>query len=181
LWEIGIPNRSASEFYYYEKHNDPETPLQYGLLYPNDITYTIGKSDFTKDWFCMHVPHNTNADVKSTPFSGANSPGAATPRTVVFNLDAAPASGKATLRLEIAGSGANQLYISVNGEPVGRQSLRSEGTIARHGSHGLWTSYPFEFDATKLKAGENTLTLTIPAGPCNNGVLYDYISLELAE
>ena len=33
--------------------------------------------------------------------------------------------------------------------------------------------------AAKLKAGENTLTLTVPAGPVNNGVIYDYLRLEL--
>jgi rhamnogalacturonan endolyase len=32
-----------------------------------------------------------------------------------------------------------------------------------------------------LKAGENTLVLTVPAGPINNGVIYDYLRLELDE
>lgn len=43
---------------------------------------------------------------------------------------------------------------------------------------GLWYERQFEFDASKLKAGENTLTLTVPAGPVNNGVVYDYLRLE---
>jgi rhamnogalacturonan endolyase len=30
------------------------------LLFPNDITYTIGKSDYRKDWFFEEVPHATN-------------------------------------------------------------------------------------------------------------------------
>lgn len=181
LWEIGIPNRSSSEFYYYERHNDPETPLKYGLMFPNDITYTIGQSNFSKDWFCMHVPHNTDPEARSSGMSGATAIGNATPWNVVFNMAAAPTSGKVTLRFAIAGSGASELGISVNGEAIGRQRLRSESAIARHGSHGIWTEYLFSFDAAKLKGGTNTLTLTIPAGQCNNGVLYDYISLELAQ
>jgi rhamnogalacturonan endolyase len=31
--------------------------LRYALLFPNDITYTIGKSDYHKDWFFEEVPH----------------------------------------------------------------------------------------------------------------------------
>jgi len=36
-------------------------------------------------------------------------------------------------------------------------------------------------NATLMKAGTNKLTLTIQAGPINNGDMYDYIRLELAE
>jgi rhamnogalacturonan endolyase len=37
------------------------------------------------------------------------------------------------------------------------------------------------FDASLLKQGDNVLTLTVPAGPVNNGVIYDYLRLELDE
>jgi rhamnogalacturonan endolyase len=56
-----------------------------------------------------------------------------------------------------------------------------DGVITRHQVQGLWYERQFEFDASKLKAGENTLTLTVPAGPVNNGVVYDYLRLELDE
>ena len=36
-------------------------------------------------------------------------------------------------------------------------------------------------DASLLEAGTNTLTLTVPEGPVNNGIIYDYIRLELDE
>jgi rhamnogalacturonan endolyase len=32
-----------------------------------------------------------------------------------------------------------------------------------------------------MKQGTNVLTLTIPAGSVNNGVVYDYLRLELDE
>ena len=32
-----------------------------------------------------------------------------------------------------------------------------------------------------LKAGSNVLTLIVPKGPVNNGVIYDYVRLELDE
>ncbi|PHT37394.1 hypothetical protein T459_35674, partial [Capsicum annuum] len=71
LWEIGIPDRSAREFYipdpdpkYVNKLfiNHPDRFRQYGLweryadLYPNgDIVFTIGESDYKKDWFFVQV------------------------------------------------------------------------------------------------------------------------------
>jgi rhamnogalacturonan endolyase len=37
------------------------------------------------------------------------------------------------------------------------------------------------FDASLLKQGENTMTLTVPAGDLDTGVVYDYLRLELNE
>ena len=30
-----------------------------------------------------------------------------------------------------------------------------------------------------MKQGENVLKLIVPAGPVNNGIIYDYVRLEL--
>ena len=32
-----------------------------------------------------------------------------------------------------------------------------------------------------MQQGQNTLTMTIPSGPLNNGVIYDCVRLELDE
>ena len=181
LWDIGIPNRNAAEFFMANKHDDPEISYVYATLFPQDVNYTIGKSDFRKDWFFQHVPHNENPAAKSTPYSGANSPGRATPFNVIFNMSSAP-KGKATLRLDICGTGSRTLEVSVNGQPAGKVNMQSgDGAITRHGLQGIWYEQTFTFDAGLMKAGANTLTLTIPAGTVNNGLMYDYISLELAE
>ncbi|GKV19907.1 hypothetical protein SLEP1_g30106 [Rubroshorea leprosula] len=74
LWEIGIPDRSAREFYvpdpipkYINKLyvNHPDRFRQYGLweryaeLYPaGDLVYTVGTSDYKKDWFFAQVRVN---------------------------------------------------------------------------------------------------------------------------
>ncbi|KAM7518487.1 hypothetical protein LguiB_017449 [Lonicera macranthoides] len=74
LWEIGIPDRSAAEFYVPDPNpkfinklyvNHPDRFRQYGLweryaeLYPNgDLVYTIGTSDYKKDWFFAQVRIN---------------------------------------------------------------------------------------------------------------------------
>ena len=179
LWQIGIPNRNASEFFKGEEFANPEISLQYAHLFPNDITYTVGKSDFRKDWFFQHVPHSEDLTAKSSPFFGARTNGKATPYTVLFTLPSAP-KGKATLRFAICGTGAPYVEISVNNQPVERLTgLMGDGTITRHGRQGIWYERTVTFDATLMKTGENRLILTVPAGPVNNGMMYDFISLEV--
>ena len=61
IWEIGYPDRTGDKFF----KGDPDNywlwgwGLRYSGLFPNDITYTIGKSDYRKDWFIQEVPHST--------------------------------------------------------------------------------------------------------------------------
>ena len=62
VWEIGYPDRSAEEFFKGDGQNYWlwGWNLRYALLFPNDVTYTVGKSDWHKDWFFEEVPHATN-------------------------------------------------------------------------------------------------------------------------
>jgi rhamnogalacturonan endolyase len=46
---------------------------------------------------------------------------------------------------------------------------------------GIWYEREFDFSARMLNAGTNTIVLTVPAGPVNNGIVYDYLRLELDE
>ena len=46
---------------------------------------------------------------------------------------------------------------------------------------GLWQQRTLKFDAALLKAGENTMTFTVPAGDLQSGVVWDYLRLELDE
>lgn len=71
MWEIGVPDRSASGFFvpivdprYVNPLylNGPDRFRQYGLweryaeLYPDgDLVYIVGQSDYTKDWFFVQV------------------------------------------------------------------------------------------------------------------------------
>ncbi|HVZ23533.1 MAG TPA: hypothetical protein VG871_20815, partial [Vicinamibacterales bacterium] len=50
LWEIGYPTRAADKFFKGDGANYWlwGWGLRYALLFPNDITYTIGKSDYRK-------------------------------------------------------------------------------------------------------------------------------------
>jgi rhamnogalacturonan endolyase len=181
LWEVGVPNRNGSEFAGAEKFFDPAMPLNYAKQFPDDVKFVVGKSDPARDWFFQHVPHNENPAAKVEPFYGIRSAGRATPFAIHFDLASAP-RGKAILRAAICGSGAREIAVAVNGQDAGKiDRLLNDGAITRHSIQGLWYEREVAFDAALLKAGANVLTLTIPAGPINNGVIYDYLRLELDE
>lgn len=92
----------------------------------------------------------------------------------------AATQGKATLRLAFSVTGTRTIDVKVNGQPAGELSnLPTDGALGSHGQHGIWHEQQFTFDAAMLKAGNNTLTLTVPAGGVNSGVIYDYLRLEV--
>ncbi len=174
LWDIGIPNRTASEFFKGDDYYHWGWYLEYPKLFPNDVNYTIGKSDFHKDWFFEQVPH----EATGTNTTGVGS-GRTTTWSITFNLPAAP-HGKATLRLALCGVGTRQLSVDVNDHSVGAlNGLFYNATINRDGIGGFWSEHAISFDASAMKAGENVMKLTIPAGGLTSGIMYDYLRLEL--
>ncbi len=176
VWEIGIPNRNSSEFFKGDDYFHWGWYLEYPKLFPNDVNYVVGKSDFRKDWFFEQVPHNENP-TNNTGTGG----GRATPWTITFNLPEAP-HGKATLRLAICGVGMRNLAATVNEHPIGNVTdLAYNATINRDGITGYWSQRELSFDASLMKAGTNVMQLTVPAGGLTSGIMYDYLRLELDE
>jgi rhamnogalacturonan endolyase len=182
VWDIGIPNRTASEFAFGDHYFAMDIGLQYPKYFPSDVSFTIGKSNPAEDWFFQQVPHNTDPDARIAPFRGIQSkPGNPTPYAIHFDMPDAP-KGTATLRLAICGTGARQIDVSVNDKDAGRVRLGpGDGVITRHQIQGIWYEKELPFDASLMKQGANTLTLTVPSGPITNGVIYDYLRLELDE
>lgn len=120
------------------EYNNPEAPIKYAELFPNDVQYVIGESDFTEDWFFQHVPHNTEPDAEPLPYRGVPAEGRATPYTITFDMPSAP-EGSATLRVAISGNGAEKIEVTVNEEPAGSiEDLIRDGAIARHVKQGIW-------------------------------------------
>jgi len=200
VWEIGYPNRNGSEFF---KGNDYWLwgwCVRYPLLFPNDITYTIGKSDYHKDWFFEQVPHGEstawlNPEAKDPAnqrfgWVKAGTPGQdmwrtigrgrATTWTIKFNMDKA-VQGQATLRIALGGADGGGLAIGVNGKVVGAIRPVATNALRYNTDRGVWHEYSQPFDAALLKPGENEMTLTVPAGDLTSGVCYDYLRLELNE
>lgn len=206
VWEIGIPNRTATEFLKGDDYFHDGMPLLYAKLFPHDIDYVNGRSDFRKDWYYQQVPHADDASVAAAAAAAARPAevpalrpagaprargglfgppvnGAAAPRSITFDMAEAPKGGVATLRLAICGTSAKTLAVTVNGQAAGTVSLSTaDSTFGMgNGIQGIWYEREFPFAASMLKAGTNVVTLTVPAGPVTAGVIYDYLRLELAE
>jgi rhamnogalacturonan endolyase len=176
LWDIGIPNRTAAEFFGGDDYFHWGWYLKYPKLFPNDVNYVIGKSDFHKDWFFEQLPHNE--DLTNTNGMGH---GRDTAWSIAFQLPEAP-QGKATLRLAICGVSARDLSATVNDQPIGHvTNLVYNATISRDGIGGSWCERDLTFDASLMKPGENNLKLIVPGGGLASGIMYDYIRLELDE
>jgi rhamnogalacturonan endolyase len=201
IWEIGYPDRTGGKFFKGDGANYWlwGWPLRYGDLFPNDITYTVGKSDYHKDWFFEEVPHALSdgwknpaaKDPLNQRFGWVNLPtgtqdmwrewgrGRATTWTVKFNLKKA-SQGQAVLRVALAGADGNGgLAIGVNGQPAGTIHPVATNALRYNTDTGVWYQYAQQFDAALLKEGENSLTLTVPAGDLTTGVVWDYLRLEL--
>ena len=203
LWDIGYPDRTGGKFF----KGDPDNywlwgwPVRYPLLFPNDITYTIGQSDYHKDWFFEQVPHgestawlnpaakdpaNQRFGWMRTSTSGqdmwrAIGHGRATTWTIKFNMDKAE-HGQATLRVALAGADGNGgLAVAVNSQSVGTIRTIATNALRYNTDKGVWREYTLAFDAALLKQGENEMKLTVPAGDLTSGVVYDYLRLELNE
>jgi rhamnogalacturonan endolyase len=149
VWEIGYPDRAADEFFKGDGSNYWlwGWNLRYALLFPNDLTYTVGKSDWHKDWFFEEVPHATDLSfvnpaakdpanqrfgwVKAEsltqyPQTNQTGPwrvyghGKETVWTIKFNM---PKSSKGTAALRVALAGVDGLRsglaVSVNGKSIG--------------------------------------------------------------
>lgn len=189
LWEIGIPDRSAAEFYVPDPNpkyinklyvNHPDKFRQYGLweryaeLYPDkDLIFTVGVSDYTKDWFFAQVTRKKDDNT----YQG-------TTWQIKFQLDKVNKSSSYKLRVALASATFSELQVRVN-NPKATRPLFSSGiigrdnSIARHGIHGLYWLYNVDIPSAELVEGDNTIFLTQSRG---NGpfqaLMYDYIRLE---
>jgi rhamnogalacturonan endolyase len=219
IWEIGYPDRTADKFFKGDGANYWlwGWPLRYGDLFPNDITYTIGKSDYHKDWFFEEVPHASNLSfvnpaakdpanqrfgwvkgesLTQYPQTDQHGPwtiygsGRQTVWTIKFNM-AKPVQGLAAFRVALAGvNGISQLAVAVNGQSIGaigdgrdpdNARLITTNSIRYNADKGLNQQRTLRFDAALLKPGVNEMTLTVPAGDLQSGVVWDYLRLELDE
>jgi rhamnogalacturonan endolyase len=209
VWEIGFPDRTGGKFFKGDGDNYWlwGWGLRYPLLFPNDVTYTIGKSDYRKDWFFQQTPRSESTawmnpeakdpanqrfgwvkaeSLEQYPQTNQSGPwriygrGKACTWTIKFTMDKASV-GHAALRVALAGADTNQLAIAVNGHEAGIIRPFSTNALRYNTNKGVWQEQTLKFDATLLKAGENEITLTVPAGDLTTGVVYDYLRLELDE
>ncbi|KAB5568800.1 hypothetical protein DKX38_002593 [Salix brachista] len=188
LWEIGIPDRSAGEFYVPDPNpnytnklyvNHPDRFRQYGLweryaeLYPDeDLVYTVGVSDYRKDWFYAQVTRKKDDNTYQR-----------TTWQIKFNLDEVDQNGTYKLRVALASATISELQVRIN-DPKAKPLFSSgligkDNSIARHGIHGLYWLYGIDVPGARLVEGDNAVFLTQPRSTSPfQGIMYDYIRLE---
>ncbi|ESR33050.1 CBM-like domain-containing protein [Citrus sinensis] len=113
---------------------------------PNDdIPYTIGVSNNTREWFFAHVTSK-----------------------IIFQLENVSSKGNYTLQLALSAASYSNLRLQFNFNICqrDRRPLFSTGTIAkdnaiaRHGIHGLCRFYVINVPSYLLYRGNNTIYLT---------------------
>ncbi|XP_021743766.1 probable rhamnogalacturonate lyase B [Chenopodium quinoa] len=188
LWEIGVPDRLAREFFIPDPNpkyvnklyvNHPDRFRQYGLweryaeLYPkDDLVYDVNASDYSKDWFYAQVTRPLGGRYNGTTWS------------VKFNLDDVALDATYKLRLAIASATNSDLQIRFNkpkpSPPIFTTGkIGNDNSIARHGIHGLYWLYNVDVKGSELNKGSNTLFLTQSKGVSPfQGIMYDYLRLE---
>jgi rhamnogalacturonan endolyase len=213
VWEIGIPDRDSDEFnggshdvIAYSGVLPPlaggapdDTPaiwgafLNYPNLYPNGVSYTVGVSDYSKDWnYCQPTVYNASAGT----WSGSAS-------TIYFNLAQAPTAGsKSRLYVAFAAGIQAACIVTINGTAyTGAVVTSTDGSNAatvansangfyipnsadsmyRLGSNGDWGDATIDFPSADLRAGMNSISLGLrPTGGAGseNDFEYDYVRLE---
>ncbi|KAH0713435.1 hypothetical protein KY289_009394 [Solanum tuberosum] len=164
LWEIGVPDRTAAEFFvptpplefnvHVYQNNFESIFRQYGLwkqysvLYPeNDLVYNVGTSIYSKDWFFAHVTRNIgNKTYISTTWK------------IIFNLEIVDNASNYTLQMALAAAQRAELQVRFNDEKVVEPhfttgKIGGDNAIARHGIHGLYFLYSIEVKGNLLVNG----------------------------
>nr|XP_018623891.1 probable rhamnogalacturonate lyase B isoform X2 [Nicotiana tomentosiformis] len=194
LWEIGIPERTASEFFIPDAQprllnqlyvvNNAERFRQYGLwdryteIYPDDdLVFTVGLSSYQTDWFFAHVNryiYNDDGNKTYVP----------TTWQVLFDLDDIDQSANYTLQLALASANDAELQVQFNDPDTDAPHyttglIGKDNAIARHGIHGLYRLYTINVPGSLLVFGTNVMYLkqTRSERPWR-GIMYDYIRLE---
>ncbi|URE21405.1 Rhamnogalacturonate lyase [Musa troglodytarum] len=216
LWEIGIPDRSAAEFFIPEPNpiyvnrlyvNHPDRFKQYGLweryadLYPDsDLIYSVGESDYRKDWFFAHVTRKTKENsYQATTWQIKFRLGSVHQTGAMFRLALASATlselqvihkpvSFSSITRNLYFCGSNPTYhlakvrfndATVNAPHFTTKLIGRDNSIARHGIHGLYWLFNIDVQNAWLIRGDNTiyLTQTRSASPFH-GIMYDYIRME---
>jgi rhamnogalacturonan endolyase len=177
LWQIGVADRSTREFKNGDDVRHYDNFIRYAREFPDDVTFTIGKSEIDKDWNCAQWGWYHKNPYWTIRFDE--------PKTL---------SGRATLTIGVCSSSDRHLQVKANGREIGVLNLPKTGTAPYRsgGQDSEYHVYTLRFDATWLKAGTNEITLGIEgavpfanpdeARPARIGaVMYDAIRLEVQE
>lgn len=187
LWQIGTPDRTAKEFRHGGDYRHWGLWLKYPAEFPHDVDFEIGQSHERTDWnYVQPAVPNPDGTWRLPTWK------------IRFDLPRAEA-GTGHLRIGVAGVSAHAgettggerwagFEVRLNGELLQTCKYPHDGGSTRSGIGGNRCHEALvEFDAAKLKAGENTFSLTLTSGPPRGiahnfpycAVMYDALRLEI--
>jgi hypothetical protein len=152
LWQIGKADRMAGEF----KFGDLPRTNQRIYQVPSDLTFTIGKSRASEDWYYAQRggTWTVNFDVPNPP------------------------TGNAYLTIAIAG-GSGNISAILNGQDIGAMNYGDDASVRRAANRsGRYGRNEYVFPAKLIRAGANSLALRSNSAGASGGLMYDTIVLE---
>ncbi|HVU38438.1 MAG TPA: polysaccharide lyase family protein [Opitutales bacterium] len=182
-WEIGVPDRNATEFRHgATDYYVPFAWLDFANQFTNPLNFNVGSSNWAHDWNYVHNFWQVGGTDAAT---GTMSNW---PWNINFSLPSVPGSGNATLTIALAGSNGGHLRVWVNRATTSNPNFDTTSipagggdALIREGVHAKYGVMTFSFPVSNLVAGNNTITLLqINGTPAEANYLgYDYVNLEL--
>lgn len=170
LWQIGTPDRTASEFRHGDDYRRWGLWNQFPKDFPRGVDFTIGKSDERADWNYAQVNVQEGKEWVGTTWR------------IRFEMPGSPKGGTGVLRLALASAHNAKLEVGLNGRVIDAFRTPADNAVIRAGIHGQYSEQDTFFDAAMLRAGENTITLSQRAGGnAQKSVMYDCVRLEVDE
>lgn len=195
IWEIGVPDRTAREFCHGDHYWQWGLYFDYPKEFPNDVNFVIGQSNWRRDWNYVQPPRIENPAVPAVGEDDEQREDAtallartgggkvqSAQWTIRFQMPG-ETQGRATLRLAFCGTqqGCN-VEVIVNGKSVGETGpLPATSAMQRDGIRAYWIEKAIAFDAKLLKPGDNDIQLLSHSHSWSQGVMYDYLRLELED
>ncbi|GAB3648453.1 hypothetical protein GCM10028791_12240 [Echinicola sediminis] len=171
IWEIGVPDRTAREFFHGNDYFQGYLWTTFAEDFSNPLEYTVGESDWSRDWNYAH-----NGYLKDDEWQRWN-------WNVNFDIKGKMAEGEATLTIAFAGAHYARMEVFVNDDELLERFYPSHArgnALLREGIHGKYAVYEVKIPVEKLKKKGNTIT--IAQGRSDGGAdhaMYDYLSLEV--
>ena len=199
VFELGVPNRKSDEFRHGDDYWNPGTPpklgyptpvwggqMEFPLDFPDGMNYTVGKSQWTKDWNYV-LPAAADPGGLYQSCTG----------TITFDLAQTPAKeAKASIYLACAGNDGDKVIVKINDTnlgatagvtgtpnavtPTGFAPAYSDTSSIHFSDHGPFCDERISFPADLLHAGRNTIQITMDTRKMVAYLMVDYLRLELA-
>ena len=185
-WEIGIPDRKSAEFSggttFFKGYNWN----QYHRQFSNPLVYTVGQSDWHKDWNYVHDAWSDpipDAYTTTSVWPWQSDSARVWPWEIHFTTTDVAASDTALLTIAIAGSTYSRLDMSLDGKSLASIYPPNAGgnALIRQSDHAKYGVITVPIPTSKLAAGAHVLTLTEGRVGGTIDLFYDYLSLEIPQ